>query len=202
MSRTARSKASPASSQRSASRADSVERDAIPHFAVCRSSTRRLVALSSTMSRRLPSSAGCTPMNSRCRAAGNSPIGATTVKKKVEPRPGPSLCAHIRPPMSSASRRLIASPRPVPPYLRVVDESACENDWNSLPMASTDRPMPVSRTANVISDFALGIGFAPTERTTSPLSVNLTALERRFSRICRSRVTSPTIASGTSPTNS
>ena len=39
----------------------------------------------------------------------------------------------------------------MPPYLRVVDESACENDWNRRLMPSADRPMPVSRTANVSS---------------------------------------------------
>jgi hypothetical protein len=30
----------------------------------------------------------------------------------------------------------MASPRPVPPYLRVVDASACEKDWKSLLMLS------------------------------------------------------------------
>ncbi len=39
----------------------------------------------------------------------------------------------------------------MPPYLRVVDESACENDWNSRLMPSAERPMPVSRTAKVSS---------------------------------------------------
>ena len=39
----------------------------------------------------------------------------------------------------------MARPSPVPPYLRVVDESACENDWNSRPMPSSEMPMPVSR---------------------------------------------------------
>jgi hypothetical protein len=109
----------------------------MPHLAACSSSTRRLVALSSTTSSRLPSSAGWTPTNSRCRAAGDSPIGATIVNENVDPRPGPSLAASTRPPMSSARRRLIARPSPVPPYLRVVDESACVNDRNrrSLPSA-------------------------------------------------------------------
>jgi hypothetical protein len=50
------------------------------------------------------------------------------VKWNVDPLPMPSLVAHIVPPISSASRLLMASPRPVPPYLRVVDESACEKD--------------------------------------------------------------------------
>ena len=80
---------------------------------------------------------------------GDSAIGATIVKKKVEPCPGPALSTHIEPPISSARRLLIARPRPVPPYLRVVDESACENDWNKRlrPLLGV-RPMPVSRTAN------------------------------------------------------
>ena len=94
------------------------------------------------------------------------------------PCPGPSLSTHIVPPISSASRLLIARPRPVPPYLRVVDESACENDWNSRLMPSAYRPMPVSRTANV----QLGSPFAVatvTVSTTSPSSVNFTALRQQ-----------------------
>ena len=85
-------------------------------------------------------------MNSRRRLAGRSATSALDRELKVEPLPGPSLSAHIRPPISSARRRLIARPRPVPPYLRVVLESACENDWNRRPMPSALRPMPVSRT--------------------------------------------------------
>jgi hypothetical protein len=38
-------------------------------------------------------------------------------------------------------------PKAGPPYLRVVDASACENSWNSLPICSTVMPMPVSATA-------------------------------------------------------
>ena len=124
------------SSARSASAGDSHSRASMPHLAVCRLSTRRLVALSSTTSTRRPDSSGCTPTKSRLRAGGSSASGARTVKQKVEPWPGPSLSTHIRPPISSASRRLIASPSPVPPYLRVVDESACEKDWKSRPMPS------------------------------------------------------------------
>ena len=66
----------------------------------------------------------------------------------------------MRPPISSASRLLIARPRPVPPYLRVVDESACVNDWNSRPMPSAVRPMPVSRTAKVSSTSPAATGAA------------------------------------------
>ena len=46
------------------------------------------------------------------------------VKLKVLPWPG-WLSTQISPPIISASRLLIVNPRPVPPYLRVVEESAC-----------------------------------------------------------------------------
>ena len=94
----------------------------------------------------------------------------------------------------------MASPRPVPPYLREVDASAWLNFWKSLPIASAERPMPVSRTAKV-SSAALPVAAALKVTTTSPRSVNFTAFERRLSRICRSRVTSPLTADGTSPSN-
>jgi hypothetical protein len=121
------------------------------------------------------------------------------VNRNDDPRPGPSLCAHIRPPISSARRLLIARPSPVPPYLRVVDESACENDWKIRPMPSGVSPMPVSRTAKLSSTAPAVTAPALTVSTTSPASVNLTAFASRFSRIWRSRVTSPRIAAGTSP---
>jgi len=50
---------------------------------------------------------------------------------KVDPLPG-SLATVIAPPMSWQNRWLMASPRPVPPYVRVVVASTCEKGWNSL----------------------------------------------------------------------
>ena len=41
----------------------------------------------------------------------------------------------------------MASPSPVPPYLRVVEPSACVNAWNSPRCASAEMPMPVSVTS-------------------------------------------------------
>jgi len=38
----------------------------------------------------------------------------------------------MSPPIIWQKRLLIASPRPVPPYLLAVVEEACENSWNSL----------------------------------------------------------------------
>jgi len=45
------------------------------------------------------------------------------VNENVLPRPG-SLSTHMRPPIRSTSPRLMVRPSPVPPYLRVVEESA------------------------------------------------------------------------------
>src|SRR6516162_6231987 len=48
----------------------------------------------------------------------------------------------------STRRFEMESPRPVPPYLRVVEVSAWENAWNSRALCSGVMPMPLSRTAN------------------------------------------------------
>ena len=45
-------------------------------------------------------------------------------RKNVLPFPN-SLVQPIRPPINSTKPLLMANPRPVPPYLRVVEESAC-----------------------------------------------------------------------------
>jgi hypothetical protein len=63
----------------------------------------------------------------------------------------------------------------VPPYLRVVEASACENSWNSLPICSAVRPMPVSVTATVIQSCPSSRGDCAAI-VTVPLSVNLFAL--------------------------
>ena len=59
---------------------------------------------------------------------------------------------HIVPPIISASRRLTARPRPVPPYLRVVEASTWLKAWNRRSIRSGGMPMPVSRTAEVDRD--------------------------------------------------
>ena len=62
---------------------------------------------------------------------------------KVEPSPG-SLSTVMSPPIIRQKCRLMARPRPVPPYLLAVVEDAWENSWNSLPICSCVMPMPVS----------------------------------------------------------
>lgn len=64
---------------------------------------------------------------------------------KVDPTPGSLLTVSV-PPIASASRRLMARPRPVPPYTRVVEESSWLKEWNSRSMRSAGMPMPVSMT--------------------------------------------------------
>ncbi|MNP12821.1 hypothetical protein D3C76_1050730 [compost metagenome] len=57
------------------------------------------------------------------------------------------LLTPASPPIRVASRLVIASPRPVPPYLRVVETSACSKAWNSFSHCSGLMPMPVSSTS-------------------------------------------------------
>ncbi len=63
-----------------------------------------------------------------------------------DPLPGADLTL-IVPPIESTSFFVIASPRPVPPYLRVVELSAWVNASNSLSVAWGAIPIPVSWTS-------------------------------------------------------
>ena len=65
---------------------------------------------------------------------------------KVLPTPG-VLRSWISPPSRFASSRLIARPRPVPPYLRLVLASACWNASKMILCFSGGMPMPVSETS-------------------------------------------------------
>src|SRR5581483_10482159 len=76
-----------------------------------------------------------------------------TVNQKVLPCPG-ALSTPIAPPISSTSCLLITSPKPVPPYFRVVEASICENDLKSRSRRSSGMPMPVSRTEKYKSQVA------------------------------------------------
>ena len=72
----------------------------------------RFVALSSTISTRLPASCdGLRPLEGPGGRGGGLGLD---VKWKVDPLPD-SLSTHIVPPIRSASRLLIARPSPVPP---------------------------------------------------------------------------------------
>ena len=62
---------------------------------------------------------------------GVSETWAGSVTVKVEPLPG-SLATRMSPPIKRQHLRLMASPSPVPPNLRVVEASAWEKASNSF----------------------------------------------------------------------
>ena len=114
------------------------------------SAMRRFTGLSSTTSTRRPGGIA-TSASSTGVATAPAGIAATTngsVNPKVAPRPG-SLSTASVPPMRWTSSRAMASPRPVPPWTRVVDVSACVNAVKSCACASGVMPIPVSRTSNL-----------------------------------------------------
>ena len=204
MSSMARSNGSPRLIHFNASAGVSLSRACMPQACNCRVRMRRLVALSSTIRTRFSFRAGWMPCRSRRLRSGIATVSVWMVKWKAEPSPGiPLLSAHILPPIRLVRRLLMANPRPVPPYLREVEESAWLKDWNSRPIRSAGMPMPVSRTLNSSAtafDFPVSgnADARDTFITTSPCSVNLTALPSRLIRIWRRRVTSPRMAGGTS----
>jgi hypothetical protein len=115
------------------------------------------------------------------------------------------LSTAISPPSSRAISRLIESPSPVPPYLRLVVPSAC---WKASKMSrclSFGIPIPVSRTEKPTTERAVmsagsekrivGSGGWMT-RVTDPRSVNLKALARRFFNTCCRRCGSVMMPSG------
>src|SRR5215469_11103592 len=105
----------------------------------------------------------------------------------------------ISPPNRLDNSRLIARPRPVPPYLRLVEASAC---WKASKISfcfSAGMPMPVSETSKTTTDAVwLRIGWfgdqpsftTATERLTCPWEVNLNALDSRFFKTCWRRLES------------
>lgn len=111
----------------------------IPHPVRYPDRTSRCVALSSTISALVPASPSSwesTPFGA-CAAS----AGARTVNQNVLPSPT-WLETPQPPPMSEISWPLMARPRPVPPYLRDVDVSACTNGWKIVVSMSGAMPSP------------------------------------------------------------
>ena len=167
----------------------------MPQAVSCSLRMRRFVWLSSTMSARSPAS----PTVERAGAADVSTAAtwSGSVNQKVLPRPS-SLSTPSSPPMAVTSCWQIARPRPVPPNRRVVDESAWENGSNRRFRSVFSRPTPVSVTSNRTTGPSAVSPSRWARTTTSPVSVNFTAFEARFSSTCRSRDGSPRRLSGSS----
>jgi len=86
----------------------------------------------------------------------------------------------------------MASPRPVPPYLRVVLDSACSKDLNNLACCSGVMPIPVSVTPICKVQMPSSSLIKRALRVIEPFSgVNLTALLKRLARTWASLWSSP-----------
>ena len=127
------------------------------------------------------------------------PVGrsATISRLKVVPRFS-RLLTLIFPSISSTSCLQMARPRPVPPYFRVVVESACSNGTKIRPRFSGEIPMPVSCTSICRTRRPALSGSLARRTETPPAEVNFSALPIRLVSICRSLPGSPCISAGTS----
>ena len=169
--------------------------------ASCSSRMNRLVSLSSTTRTLRPATDGRGAVVRSVSVAGVN----RAVNQNVLPEPD-SLLTPISPPITSTIWRLMARPRPVPPYSRVVELSPWENAVNSRSCTSGVMPGPVSLTStrstmSVSSTRALLVSSLVSSiarTTTSPLVVNFTALEVRLEMTCPKRTGSPHTAGGTS----
>ena len=97
------------------------------------------------------------------------------MNQKVLPWPG-RLLAPASPPIRRASWRTMARPRPVPPYWRLVELSACSKAVNSRGNTSGAMPMPVSWTSKRSSAPAAVSSTHSVRTVTAPAGVNLMAL--------------------------
>ena len=118
------------------------------------------------------------------------------VNENALPIPG-SLATATLPCISATSRETIASPSPLPPYLREVEESAWVNALNSRWSLSAGIPIPVSVTVNLSPPAVVESGSGSTNTSTCPCWVNLIALPTRLIRIWPSLNGSPSASSGT-----
>ena len=100
--------------------------------------------------------------------------------------------------MAPTSWLEIASPRPVPPYLRVVELSAWVKASKMLACLSAAMPMPSSDTSKPSTTPWAELSCTRTLRDTSPRGVNLIALPIRLVSTWRSRPGSPSSSCGTS----
>ena len=155
----------------------------------------RFVALSSTTSTRSPARVAADL--GAVTTSGSWAWVSGTVNQKVLPAPG-SLSTPISPPIAATSWREMASPSPVPPYLRVVEESACEKVSKIRVASSSATPIPVSDTSKRTTSRSASRSASHARTTTSPSAVNFTALPARLNNTWRIRAGSPRSAGGRS----
>lgn len=98
----------------------------------------------------------------------------------------------IEPPISSTSCFEMESPRPVPPYRRVVEASAWVKRSKTRESGSGAMPIPVSSTPKRTRAWVSASCRAVTSIRTWPEGVNLIAFPARFISTCRTRPGSTT----------
>ena len=163
-------------------------------LASCRSSTARVAGVWSTIKARNPRVVFRLKDGS---SLSTRRLSKFTSNQKIDPCVK-ALSTPIVPPISSTSCFEIVKPRPVPPCLRVVEPSACENDSKMRVCASLDTPMPVSCTSKRKPTLGASSLHTVTFTVTLPVSVNLMALPSRLTMIWRKRFGSPQMAMGMS----
>src|ERR1039457_4488692 len=182
-----------------------------PSFSSSPRSTRWLVRPSSATRMRAPCRARDNPCGATARPCAASRrvsssldaldraegISKIAVNQNVEPSLT-LLRNPIFPPIISTNCLAIDSPRPVPPYLRVVDVSAWTNDENNAAPWAGRIPIPVSAMEK--RRVALPVSWLSTSTCTStlPRSVNLMALAVKLIKTWRSRLGSPPRSVGVS----
>ena len=107
------------------------------------------------------------------RTAGN-------LMRTVVPCPGALSIVSV-PPCKATSRRLMASPSPVPLYLRLIDASAWLKGAHNAANTAGSIPIPVSVTMITKSP---SVVHSEHMETRPPRGVNLTALARIFDTTC------------------
>ena len=139
----------------------------------------------------------------RGRTGGGVTLWMMALKRAVKAKRLPllrSLSTQISPPIMRTILRQMASPKPVPPYLRVVDPSAWANASKISPLLLGSMPIPVSsiskRSVAWAFSSSLSIFCRETRMQISPASVNLKALLMRLERTWRRRSGSETSCRG------
>ena len=126
-------------------------------------------------------------------------LGNGIVNQKVDPPPAGLARQPRSPPMSSARRREMARPSPVPPKRRVADPVGLrEGPRPAAARRPGSSPRRRCRRPRSAAPRGPGRGRRPVRRsvtTTSPASVNFTALSTRLSSTWRRRAGSATTSS-------
>ena len=120
------------------------------------------------------------------------------VNQNVEPTPT-SLSHADGPAHQLGELREMIRPRPVPPYLRVVEESTCVKEWNRRSRRlgrDADAGVATSKRTDARPILVRPPGSRPVS-TISPSSVNFTALLSRLRSTWRRRPGSPRTRRGT-----